>query len=168
MESSNNSVNTPASKSRLLAESAPHFFIGKTLRELATLIGELDCGLRTKVAEKESHREIISFIEHEVARKQLVICSWRAVRESHSHAVLVVGVESTQHIRRFDCHALLILDPAEPPPDSMATCNARLHYAGGEPTARPRYISYTIPKATFPVVLGGAMSIDMARAKKPP
>jgi hypothetical protein len=152
----------------LWRRTIPYFFKGVTFRELAALIAQLDCGIQTKVAENGSHREVIAFIERELARKRLVICSWHAVGESHSHAVLAIGVEGIQHSRRFEAHALLILDPAEAPPGSMATCNARLHYSGREPTVRPRYATYTTAEAAYPIVLNGAASIDIKSVKKPP
>src|SRR5579864_444820 len=48
----------------LWRRTIPYFFKGVTFRELETLITELDCGMRTKVAESGSHREVIAFIEH--------------------------------------------------------------------------------------------------------
>ena len=145
-----------------------YFFTGATFRELEALIAELDCGMRTKVAESGSHREVIAFIERELARKRLVICSWRAVGESHSHAVLAIGVEGTQRARHIDAHTLLVLDPAEGSPATMASCNARLRYAGREPGKWPRYATYVTPSATFSVVINGAISIDANEQQKPP
>ncbi len=145
-----------------------YFFTGATFRELEALIAELDCGMRTKVAESGSHRKVIAFIERELARKRLVICSWRGVGESHSHAVLAIGVQGVEDARRFDGQTLLLLDPAEGPPAKMATCNARLDYAGKEPGKWPRYATYTTIDATFSVVLNGAISIDASEPQKPP
>ncbi|PMS31473.1 hypothetical protein C0Z16_10985 [Paraburkholderia rhynchosiae] len=145
-----------------------YFFTGVTFRELATLIAELECGLRTKVAENGSHREVIAFIERELARKRLVICSWRAVGESHSHAVLAIGVEGTQRTRHIDAHTLLVIDPAEGPPATMTLCNARLRYAGREPGKWPRYAKYATASATYAVVLNGAISIASSTPRKSP
>ena len=152
----------------LWRNAVPYFFKGTTFRELAALIAELDCGVRTSVIDRGSHREVIPFIERELARKRLVICSWRAVGESHCHAVLIAGAEGVQKAGRFEPHTFLILDPAEAPPGSMATCNARLHYAGETPGRQRRYASYITASATFSVVLNGAVSIDAGNVKKPP
>jgi hypothetical protein len=151
----------------LWRNAVPFFFSGTTLRELAALIAELDCGVRTSVIERGSHREVIPFIEGELARKRLVICSWRAVGESHCHAVLIAGAEGVQKAGRFEPHTFLILDPAEASPASMATCNARLNYANGASGQRRRYASYLTTGATLSVVINGAVSIDAGNAKKP-
>jgi hypothetical protein len=155
-------------RSNALAQRCPYFFKGTTFRELAALIAELDCGVRTSVIERGSHREVIPFIERELARKRLVICSWRAVGESHCHAVLIAGAEGVQKAGRFEPHTFLILDPAEAPPGSMATCNARLHYAGETPGRQRRYASYITASATFSVVLNGAVSLAKAEPQKQP
>ncbi len=152
----------------LWRNAVPYFFKGTTFRELAALIAELDCGVRTSAIEHGSHREVIPFIERELARKRLVICSWRAVGESHCHAVLVAGAEGVQKAGRFEPYTFLILDPAEAPPASMATCNARLQYAGGTPGRQRRYASYITASATFSVVLNGAVSLSKTGPQKPP
>lgn len=152
----------------LWRKTIPYFFTGVTFDELATLLTELDCGMQTTVAESGSHREFITFIERELARKRLVICSWRAVGESHSHAVLAIGVEGVQHARNIEAHTLLVLDPAEGPPATMAPCNARLRFAGREPGKWPRYAKYTTTAATYSVVLNGAISINTSKPQKPP
>ncbi|WP_321926888.1 hypothetical protein [Paraburkholderia guartelaensis] len=141
---------------------------GMTFCELAAFIDELDCGLRAKLFERGSHREAIGFIEQELARGRLVIGSVRAVGDTQSHAVVVIGVEGLQTSRRFEAHALLILDPAEGPPAAMATCNARLHYRDSKSGDLPRYASYSTVSATFPVVLNGAVAVDVGAPDKPP
>jgi len=152
----------------LWRNAVPYFFKGTTFRELAALIAKLDCGIRTSVIERGSHREVIPFIERELARKRLVICSWRTVGESHRHAVLISGAEGVQKAGRFEPHTFLILDPAEAPPGSMATCNARLHYAGGTPGRQRRYASYITASSTLSVVLDGAVSLTKPEPQKPP
>jgi len=152
----------------LWRNAVPFFFKGTTLRELVALIAELDCGVRTSVIERGSHREVIPFIERELARKRLVICSFRSIGDAHCHAVLIAGVEGVQQARRFDAQTFLVLDPAEAPPGSMATCNARLHYAGGATGQRRRYARYVTASATLSVVLNGAVSIDAGSVKPPP
>ncbi|PTR03793.1 hypothetical protein C8K18_101259 [Paraburkholderia sp. GV068] len=145
-----------------------YFFTGATFEELATLIAELECGLRTKVAEKSSHREVIAFTERELTRKRLVICSYHAAGEAHIHAVLAIGVEGGQFTKQLEAHTLLVLDPAEGPPTAMACCNGRLQYADGKTGRRLRHAIYTTPNATFSVVLDSAISIKIDEPRKPP
>lgn len=141
---------------------------GMTFSELAAFIAELDCGLRTKLFERGSHREAVSFVEQALAGGRLVIGSVRAVGDTQSHAVVVIGVEGCQMARRFESHTLLILDPAEGPPAAMATCNVRLRYAGRQSGELPRYAKYATASATFPVVLNGAVAVDVGGPGKPP
>jgi hypothetical protein len=152
----------------LWRKTAEIFGRGMTFSELASFISELDCGLHTKLFERGSHRETISFVEQELARGRLVIGSVRAVGDTQSHAVVVIGVEGCQISRQFEARTLLILDPAEGPPAAMATCNARLHYAGRQSGQLPRYAKYATASATYPVVLNGAVSVDFDEPTKPP
>jgi hypothetical protein len=152
----------------LRRKTAEIFQTGMTFSELASFISELDCGLHTKLFERGSHREAISFVEQELVRGRLVIGSVRAVGDTQSHAVVVIGVEGFQASRQFKSHTLLILDPAEGPPAAMATCNARLHYAGRQSGELPRYAKYVTASATYPVVLNGAVSVDFDEPTKPP
>lgn len=152
----------------LWRKTAEIFEKGMTFSELASFIAELDCGMRTKLLERGSHREAISFIEQELARGQLVIGSVRAVGDTQSHAVVVIGVEGFQASRQFNAHTLLILDPAEGPPAAMAACNARLRYRDGKSGGVPRYAGYSMVSATFPVVLNDAAAIDIGGLGKPP
>ncbi|WP_134140871.1 hypothetical protein [Paraburkholderia sp. BL6665CI2N2] len=149
-------------------KTAEVFLNGMTLSELAELITKLDCGLRTKALEHGSHREVVAFVERELTRGLLVICCVRAVGDAQTHAVLVIGVEGCQTSRQFDGRTLLILDPAEGPPTAMATCNARLHYAGRHSGELPRYAKYATASATYSVVLNGAVSVDFDGPTKPP
>lgn len=151
----------------LWRNAVPYFFKGTTFRELAVLIAALDCGVRTSVIERGSHREVIPFIERELARKRLVICSFRAIGGADCHAVLIAGAEGVQQVGRFEPHTFLILDPAEAPPASMATCNGRLHYAGVTPGRQRRYASYITASAAFSVVLNGAISLAKTEPQKP-
>ncbi|MDE1142908.1 MAG: hypothetical protein V4793_25930 [Paraburkholderia tropica] len=146
------------------------FQTGVTFTELADFIAGLDCGLRIKLFERGSHREVIPFIERELARKRLVIASFRVIGESHNHAALVIGVEGLEHGGRFVPHALLILDPAESPPGAFATGNARLDYADRKPgKARRlwRYSKYATAGETFSVVVNAALSIHVDKPLRP-
>ena len=152
----------------LWRKTAEIFEKGMTFSELASFISELDCGLHTKLFERGSHREAISFVEQELARGRLVIGSVRAVGETQSHAVVVIGVEGFQESRQFTAHTLLILDPAEGPPAAMAACNARLRYRDGKSGGVPRYAGYSTASTTFPVVLNDATAVDVGWPVKPP
>ncbi len=150
-------------------KAAEIFDKGMTLPALADFIAGLDSGLRTKLLEHGSHRQAVLFIERELKRKRLVVASFRAVGDSHNHAVLAIGIEGTQRSTRIKSHALLILDPAEVPPEPMATCNARLDYADRESGELPRYGAYlTAAGAKFAAVLNGAVSVDASDPEKPP
>ncbi|MFM0504292.1 hypothetical protein [Paraburkholderia caffeinilytica] len=152
----------------LWRKTAEVFAQGMTFRELAAFIAELDRGLRVKLLEQGSHREAVAFVMRELAKGRLVICSVREVGDSQNHAVLAIGVEGVQHARQFEARTLLILDPAEGPPAAMATCNARLDYSMRKPGEMSRYARYTTASGTFPVVLNGAVSIEMDEPDKPP
>ncbi|WP_322009750.1 hypothetical protein [Paraburkholderia sp. J12] len=149
-------------------KTAEIFQKGMTFSKLAAFIDELGCGLRTKLLERGSHREIVGFIEEELARGLLVIGSIRPVGDTQSHAVVVIGVEGFQASRQFEAHTLLILDPAEGPPAAMATCNARLHYRDGKSRRLPRYAAYSTISTAFPVVLNGAVAVGVGRPEKSP
>lgn len=134
---------------------------GMTFAEFAGFIAELDCGLHTKLLERGSHREATVFAERELARKRLVVCSFRMVGDSLCHAVVAIGVEAIERSGRIKAHALLILDPAEIAPGPMAACNARLDYADRESGEVPRYARYTTASETSSVVLNSAISIEV-------
>ncbi|RQM49328.1 hypothetical protein EHZ19_06715 [Paraburkholderia bannensis] len=144
------------------------FQTGMTFSELATFIADLDCELHTKLLERGSHRDAVAFVERELTRKRLVICSWREVGTLHNHAVLAIGTSGIERNHRFKPSALLLLDPAEGPPTAMGTCNAQLDYASWETGERRRYARYTTANETLSVVLNGAISIEAGETKKPP
>ncbi|MFP3708150.1 hypothetical protein SB783_29450 [Paraburkholderia sp. SIMBA_009] len=144
------------------------FLKGMMFSELATFIADLDCELHTKLLERGSHRDTVAFVERELARKRLVICSWREVGTLHNHAVLAIGTSGIERNHRFKPSTLLLLDPAEGPPTAMGTCNAQLDYASWESGERRRYARYTTANETLSVVLNGAISIEAGEPKKPP
>lgn len=142
---------------------------GITFAELAAFIAELDGGLRTKLLERGAHREAAAFVQGELARQRLVICSWREVGAlQHNHAVLAIGVAGVQRKGQLKPNTLLLLDPAEGQPTAMATCNAQLEYAERESGKLWRYARYTTASETLCVVLNGAISIEVGKPKKPP
>ncbi|PLZ03034.1 hypothetical protein CY652_06895 [Burkholderia sp. WAC0059] len=155
-------------ESMLWRKTTEVFAKGMTFSELVVFVADLDCGLWTKLLEHSSHREAIPWIEHELARGRLVICSVRAVGDRQNHAVLATGVEGVQRDRRFEAHALLILDPAEGPPAAFAPCNARLQYRHGTSDTLPRYAKYTTAVDAFSAVLTGAVAIDVAEVQTLP
>ncbi|WP_240766607.1 hypothetical protein [Paraburkholderia flava] len=148
--------------------AVPFFFTGVDLQTLADeVIREASGGgLRPTVFEG-AHRDVIDFCERELSRGHLVIVSWRPVGQAHWHAVLAVGSEGRMQGRRFQPHALLILDPAERDAP-MATCNARLDYANAVSGKRARYGTYITARDTLSVVIDGAVSIRARPASKPP
>lgn len=144
-----------------------HFLEGMAFCKLAEFVADID-GIRTKVLEYCSHRKAVEFIESEMASKHLVICSFREVGTALSHAVLAIGIEGTLNGRRLDAHALLLLDPAEAPPQAMATCNARIDIKCKRSGKLSRYARYTAASTTFSVVLNGAVSIRLDCSMRPP
>ncbi|TDQ93243.1 hypothetical protein [Paraburkholderia silvatlantica] len=144
------------------------FLKGMTFSELATFITDLDCEAHTELLERGSHRNAVKFIEHELSRERLVICSWREVGTLHNHAVLAIGASGIECNQRFTPGALLLLDPAEGPPTAMGTCNAQLDYASWESGELRRYARYTTASETLSVVLNGAISIEVGQPKRPP
>lgn len=151
--------------------ASPHYLGGISLDELATLIWELNWGLRPAVFEG-AHAEVTGFCEQEVSRGWPVIVSWREARSAHLHAVLAVGIEGRQSGRTFDPHTLLLIDPAEAEP-MLAVHNARLTWAATKPGRRAAYAEYVTASYRRRVVLAGAVSIRQtaavnARKGKPP
>ncbi|WP_106283706.1 hypothetical protein [Paraburkholderia sp. BL25I1N1] len=142
------------------------FLKGMTFSELATFIADLDCKAHTKLLERGSHRSAVTFIEHELAREQLVICSWREVGTLHNHAVLAIGASGIAYNQGFKPSALLLLDPAEGPPTVMGTCNAQLDYASWNGKLR-RYATYKTANETLFVVLNGAISVAVREPHEP-
>lgn len=144
------------------------FQSGITFGELAKFIARLDCGLRTKLLEHGAHREAVAFVESELARQRLVICSWREVGTLHNHAAVAIGVSGFERKRQIKPNTLLLLDPAEGPPTAMSTCNAQVDYADSESGDLRRYARYTTATETLSVVLNGAISIETGWRTKPP
>ncbi|KWH01492.1 hypothetical protein WT58_26390 [Burkholderia territorii] len=144
------------------------FLKGMTFSELAKLIADLNCELHTKLLERSSHLDAVAFVERELTRKRLVICSWREVGTFHNHAVLAIGASGIERNRRFKPNALLLLDPAEGPPTTMGTCNAQLDYASWESGELRRYARYMTANGTLSVVLNGAISLEAGGPRKPP
>lgn len=155
-------------ESMLWRKTVEVFAKGMTFSELAAFIAELDCGLRTKLLERSSHRGATQWIEHKLAQGRLVVCSVRAVGDQQNHAVLLIGIEGVQRADRFEAHTLLILDPAEGPPAAFASCNARLQYGGKQSETLPRYATYQTAAEKFSVVLNGAVAIEVGEPEKPP
>ena len=103
-----------------------------------------------------------------------MIVSWRELRCSQLHAVLVVGIEGQQSGRAFTPHTLLALDSAAAEP-TLATYNARLTYRApdkrtGKGSARAQYVA---AHGRHTIELAGALSFRPiatapTRAKKPP
>ncbi|WP_233846333.1 hypothetical protein [Paraburkholderia sp. HD33-4] len=150
----------------LWRKTAEVFLNGMTFGELAAFVAELDCGLSTRLLERGAHREAVAFVESELAKKRLVICSWREVGTLHNHAVLAIGAAGIGCNQRFKPGAFLLLDPAEGPPTAMGTCNAQLDYARWETGERRRYARYTTACETLSVVLNGAISIGFRKPRK--
>lgn len=155
-------------EAKLWRKTTEVFVCGMTFGELAAFVTELDCGLGTRLLERGAHQEAVAFVERELARKRLVICSWREVGTLHNHAVLAIGASGIERNHQFKPGALLLLDPAEGPPTAMGTCNAQLDYACWESGKLRRYARYTTANETLSVVLNGAISIKAGEPKKPP
>ncbi|WP_155753440.1 hypothetical protein [Burkholderia territorii] len=155
-------------EAKLWRKTTEVFAKGITFAELAVFVAELDRGLRTRLLERGPHREVAAFVQGELARERLVICSWREVGSLHNHAVLAVGVTGVERNGQLMPHTLLLLDPAEGPPTAMASCNAQLDYAEGESGKLRRYARYTTESETLSVVLNGAISIEVGQPTKPP
>ncbi|WP_104656974.1 hypothetical protein [Ralstonia insidiosa] len=151
----------------------PYYLSGISLDELATVIWELNWGLRPVLFEG-AHTQVIQFCEQEILRGWPVVVSWRELRRSQLHAVLVIGIEGQQSGRAFTPHTLLALDSAAAEP-TLATYNARLTYrAPGKRTdkgsARAQYVA---AHGRHTIELVGALSFRpiataLTRAKKPP
>lgn len=154
-------------EAKLWRKTKEVFLKGITFGELSTFVAELDCELHTTLLERGSHRDAVAFVERELTRKRLVICSWREVGTLHNHAVLAIGTSGIEQDHRFKPSALLLLDPAEGPPAAMGTCNAQLDYASWESGELRRYARYTTANETLSVVLNGAISIEVREPHKP-
>lgn len=151
----------------------PYYLGGISLDELATVIWELNWGLRP-VHFEGAHTQVIQFCEREISRGWPVVVSWREWRRPQLHAVLVVGIEGQQSGRTFTPHTLLVLDSAAAEP-SLVTYNARLTYrapgtATGKRSARAQYET---AHGRHTIELVGALpfrptATALTRAKKPP
>jgi hypothetical protein len=149
----------------------PFYLSGIRIKELETLVWELNWGLRPKVFEG-SHVDVLRFCESEVLRQRPVILVWEELRRAALHAVIAVGTEGTQTGRVFEGHTLLIIDSAEAEP-VLAVHNARLTWTPTGHGKRSPYAHYVTTYEQRKVVLVGAMSIRQApaartRKTKPP
>jgi len=140
----------------------PYHFSGMTLDELAAIIFELNWGLRP-VLMKGKHRDVIAASTRELLAGHLVVVSWRPLRRAHYHAVLCVGTEGRQTGRSFEPHALLALDPGENEP-WLATCNARLMYAG--PGTSQQSATYVTAGYEHRVIVNSALAIRSMRKRR--
>lgn len=148
-----------------------YYLTGICLNELATLMWELNWGLRPELFEG-AHARVVSFCEQELARGWPVVISWRERHRSSLHAVLVVGTESYQIGRALMSHTLLVLDPAEAEP-SLAVYNVRMTYRVPGLRRTDRYAQYVTAHGRRIVELVGALSFRQvaaraARKDKPP
>lgn len=137
--------------------AGPYYLAGITLDDLATLIGELNWGLRPAVFEGP-HAEVIGFCEREIARGWPVILSWRKRRGSQHHAVLAIGIEGKQTGRVFNAQTLLVVDPSEAEP-WLTVYNARLTWTGPELPKRAAHALYVTASQRQTVLVAGAVSI---------
>ncbi|MCT7313249.1 hypothetical protein N5J06_19930 [Ralstonia sp. CHL-2022] len=153
--------------------AAPYYLGGISLDELATVIWELNWGLRPVLFEGP-HTQVIQFCEREISRGWPVVVSWREWHRSQLHAVLVVGIEGRQSGRTFTPHTMLALDSAAAEP-SLVTYNARLTYRtpGTRTGKRSAHAQYVTAHGRHTIELVGALSFRptataLTRAKKPP
>ncbi|WP_454721858.1 MULTISPECIES: hypothetical protein [Cupriavidus] len=149
----------------------PYYLAGICLDELATLVWELNWGLRPVVFEG-AHADVIRFCQYEFARGWPVIINWRERRRSGLHAVLVVGIEGQQTGRTFAPHTLLALDSAEAEP-FLAGYNARLTWTSSARGKRSLHARYVAASGQRTIELVGALSFRQTaaaarRADQPP
>lgn len=128
----------------------PHYLHGLTLSELASLIWELNCGVRPIITDGHPSA-MLRFSTRELSKGRPVIVALHS--RGRTHAALAIGIEGRQRKRAFNPHALLLLDPAESEP-GLAGCNARLEFG-----KRKRLL--ITATATQPVTLEGAVSIRL-------
>jgi hypothetical protein len=137
--------------------AAPYCLKGIDLSELASLIRELEWGLRPSSLEG-SHQKVLRFCEQELALGRVVIVSWSPMNRSRGHAVLAVGVEGLAEGRTFEGRVLLALDPGENEP-WLSSHNARMTYGGPALGKRAQHAIYVTAGSTTKVVVTGAISI---------
>lgn len=116
---------------RLWEAGWPHHLHGLPLSELASLISELNLGVRPTTY-SASDAGLFDFAERELVAGRPVILGWNRHHPAEAHTALVVGIEGRQHTRRFIRDSLLLLDPAGDAP-ALTAFNARLTTSGLAP-----------------------------------
>ncbi|WP_287382730.1 hypothetical protein [Ralstonia sp.] len=147
----------------------PYYLAGISLDDLATLVWELNWGLRPVLFEGR-HTKVVGFCEQELARGWPVIVSWRERHRSQLHAVVVVGIEGQRVGRTFTPHTLLALDPAQAEP-TLAVYNARITFRTPGASKRNAHAQYVTAHDRCAIELVGALSFRQtatARKHKPP
>lgn len=142
--------------------AAPYCLSGMTLSELASLIWELNWGLRPTIFEGVAPQCT------RLLRIKLV--AWRAgdcepaTNRSDLHAVLAIGLEGPKRARKFEPRSMLLRDPSENEP-RLSTCTPDRITPARISARRPRRTTYvTAAEPRKDVAQDGAVSLRLVAA----